>query len=113
MIANLLNTLVGLSLAYSAIFAPPAGEMNNIALAVSAVAVIVLARWARQTDMAAWHSAANPVLGAILLFAAVLRWAVEVPSLLSFWVTLLVAIAIIAFWAILCRPEPLRSPTSS
>jgi hypothetical protein len=106
---------VGLWLAYSAIFATPAGEMNDIALAVSAVASIVLAIWARQTDPAGWHSATNLVLGAILLFVAVMRWTVQVPSLLSFWVILFIAIAIaiIAFWAVLYRPEPLRSPAPS
>lgn len=46
MIGNLLNVLVGLWLAYSAIFANPAGAMNNVALAAAAVAVIVLAVWA-------------------------------------------------------------------
>ena len=50
MIGNILNILVGLWFAYSAIFADPAGAMNNVALAAGAVAVIVFAIWARQTD---------------------------------------------------------------
>jgi len=115
MIANLLNVLVGLWLAYSVIFAMPTGEMNNIALAVSAVAVMVLAAWARRTDSAGWYTATNLVLGAILLLAAVVRWAVEVASLVSFWAILLIGItiAIIALWAVLYRPQAPRSLASS
>ena len=75
MIGNLLNILLGLWLAYSAIFANPAGAMNNVALAAAAVAVIVFAVWARQTDFLGWPSGTNIVLAAVLLVLAGLRWA--------------------------------------
>ena len=50
MIGNLFNVVVGLWLAYSAIFANPAGAMDNVVLATAAVAVIVFAVGARRTD---------------------------------------------------------------
>jgi hypothetical protein len=112
MIGNLFNVLIGLWLAYSAIFAIPAGNMSNIWLAVSGIAVMVFAAWARRTDPAGWQSATNLVLGAVLLLEAAARWAVAVASLVSFWSVLLlgIAIAIVALWSILYRPEVTRSP---
>jgi len=107
MIGNLLNILVGLWLAYSAIFANPAGAMNNPALAAAAVAVIVFAVWARQTDALGWQSGTNIVLAAVLLVLAVLRWAIGVAPLVSFWIILLVgiAVAVAAMWSMLYRPD--------
>ena len=115
MIGNLLNILVGLWLAYSAIFANPAGAMNNVALAAATVAVIVFAVWARQTDTLGWQSGTNIVLAAVLLVLAVLRWVIGVAPLVSFWMILLVGItvAIAAMWSMLYRPETAQSRASS
>ena len=115
MIGNLLNILVGLWLAYSAIFSTPAGDMNNASLAGAAVAVIVFAVWARQTDPMRWQSATNIVLGVVLLVAAATRWAIGVAPLVCFWIILLVGItvAILAMWSMLYRPDIARSPASS
>ena len=112
MIGNLLNILVGLWLAYSAIFANPAGAMNNVALA--AAAVIVFAVWARQTDRMRWQSETNIVLGVVLLLVAATRWAIGVAPLVSFWIILLVgiAVAIAAMWSMLYRPETAQSRVS-
>ena len=84
MIGNLLNILAGLWLAYRAIFANPAGNMNNTALAVAAVAVVVFAVWARQTDHMRWQSGTNIVLAAMLFVVAVLRWVIGVAPLVCF-----------------------------
>jgi len=115
MIGNLLNVLVGLWLAYSAIFANPAGAMNNVALAAAAVAVIVLAVWARRTDSLAWQSGTSIVLGVSLLAMAVVRWLIGVAPLVSFWIILLagIAVAIMAMWSLLYRPQTTRSAASS
>jgi len=114
MIANLLNILVGLWLAYSAIFANPAGAMNNVALAGAAVAIIVFAVWARQTDSLGWQSGTNIVLAAVLLVVAVARWVIGVAPLVSFWIILLagIAVAIAAMWSILYRPGTARGASS-
>lgn len=114
MIGNLLNILVGLWLAYSAIFANPAGAMNNVALAGAGVAVIVFAVWARQSDSLGWQSGTNIVLAAVLLAVAVVRWAIGVAPLVCFWIILLVgiAVAIVAMWSLLYRPQTARSAAS-
>jgi hypothetical protein len=114
MIGNLLNILLGLWLAYSAIFANPAGAMNNLALAASAIAVIIFAIWARQTDVMDWPSRTNIVLGAPLLLVAATRWAVGVAPLVCFWIILLIgiAIAIAAMWSMLYRPETAQSASN-
>jgi hypothetical protein len=115
MIGNLLNILIGLWLAYSSIFANPAGAMNNAALAAAAVAVIVFAVWARQTDSLGWQSGTNIVLAALLLVLAVVRWLIGVAALVAFWIILLVGItiAIAAMWSMLYRPPTARFRASS
>ena len=112
MIGNLVNILLGLWLAYSAIFSHPAGDMNIAYLAVTAVAVIAFAAWARRIDPMHWPSDTNLVLGAALLVVAAARWAVYVPPLLSFWILLLIGItiAIVAMWSMLYRPDMRKSP---
>jgi hypothetical protein len=62
-----------------------------------------------------WPSGTNLVLGAVLLLVAMARWAVYVPPLLSFWVLLLVGIAIsvVAMWSMLYRPDTLQSRVST
>ena len=111
MIGNLLNILVGLWLAYNAIFSTPAGDMNNAALAAAAVAVIVFAVWARQTDPLGWQSGMNIVLAAVLLVVAPVRWVIGVAPLVCFWIILLagIAVAIAAMWSMLYRPETAQS----
>ena len=115
MIGNLLNVLVGLWLAYSAIFANPAGAMNNAALAAAAIAVVVFAVWARQSDYLGWQSGTNIVLAGVLLAATVVRWLIGMAPLVCFWIILLVgiAVAIAALWSMLCRPETAQSRASS
>ena len=115
MIGNLLNILVGLWLAYSAIFADPAGAMNNAALAAGGVAVTVFAVWARQTDALGWQSGTNVVLAGVLLVLAVLRWVIGVAPLASFWIILLVGIAvgIASMWSMLYRPATAQLRASS
>ena len=111
MIGNLLNILAGLWLAYSAIFANPAGDMDNASLAAAAVAVIVFAVWARRTDRMRWQSGTNIVLAAVLLVVAAVRWVIGVAPLVCFWIILLagIAVAIAAMWSMLYRPEPAQS----
>jgi len=112
MIGNLVNILLGLWLAYSAIFSHPAGDMNIAYLAVTAVAVIAFAAWARRSDPMHWPNDTNLVLGAALLVIAAARWTVYVPPLLSFWILLLfgITIAIVAMWSMLYRPGMRKSP---
>jgi hypothetical protein len=111
MIGNLLNILAGLWLAYSAIFANPPGDMNNTSLAVVAVAIVVFAVWARQTDCMRWQSGTNVVLALVLFVVAVVRWVIGVAPLVCFWIILLVgiAVAIAALWSILYRPATAQS----
>ena len=111
MIGNLLNILIGLWLAYSAIFANPAGAMNNVSLAVAAVAVVLFAVWARRTDRMRWQSGTNIVLAAVLFVVAVVRWVIGVAPLVGFWIILLagIAVAITAMWSMLYRPETAQS----
>jgi len=55
------------------------------------------------------------VLGAFLLVAAGTRWVIGVAPLVCFWLLLLggIAIAVVAMWSMLYRPDTARSPVSS
>jgi hypothetical protein len=107
MIANILNVAVGLWLAYSAIFSTPPGNVAGARLALTAVAAIIFAVWARRSDRMTWQSGSNIVLGAVLLVTAGVRRAVALAPLVCFWVVLLsgIAVAIMAMWSLLYRPE--------
>jgi hypothetical protein len=107
MIANFTTILIGLWLAYRAIFSIPAGDISQIELVAAGVALIVPAVWARRTDFMTWHSGTNIVLAAIMLVLAAAHQAVGVDPLVSFWMILLIgiAVAITAMWSVLYRPD--------
>jgi hypothetical protein len=111
MIANVATILIGLWLAYRAIFSIPAGDVNQIELVAAGVALILLALWARRTDFMSWHSGTNIVLAAIILLLAAAHRVVGVDPLVSFWVILLSGItaAIAAMWSILYRPDSVQA----
>ena len=107
MIANFVTILIGLWLAYRAIFSLPAGDVNQTELVVAGVALILLALWARRTDLMRWYSGTNIVLAVIILLLAAVHRVVGVDPLVSFWMILLIGIAaaIAATWSILYRPD--------
>ena len=107
MIANLLTILIGLWLAYRAIFSVPAGDLSQIEMMAAGVAVILFALWARWTDHMGWQSATSISLGALILVLAALQRTVGLKPLVSFWMILLIGItvAIVAMWAMLHRPD--------
>jgi hypothetical protein len=109
MIPNAVTVVVGLWLAYSAIFSTPAGEMNNLQLTIAAVVIVVCGVIARLGDKMTWPSTTNIALGLVLgLLAGVRAYSAQTP-MAPFWTILLcgIAVAITALWSILYRPgEP-------
>jgi hypothetical protein len=107
MIANLAMVLTGLWLAYHAIFSIPAGNGGPISTTAAGVVVILLAAWARRTDVMGWPSGTNIALGLIMLALAAAQRVVAVDPLASFWLLLLagITVAITALWSILYRPK--------
>ncbi len=114
MIANFATVLIGLWLVYRAIFSTPAGNLSQTELIAAGVAVILLALWARRTDLMSWHSWTNIVLAAIVLPLAAARRVVEVDPMVSFWMILLIGItvAVSAMWSILYRPNMVQATGS-
>jgi hypothetical protein len=107
MMANFATTLIGLSLAYRAIFSIPAGNLSQIEMLAAGIAVILLAVWARRTDLMGWPSGTTIVLGVIILLLAATHRTVGVDPLILFWMLLLIGVttAIAALWSILYRPD--------
>jgi hypothetical protein len=107
MIANILNTVIGLWLGYAAIFEAAAGRPQTWPVAAAAAAIVVLALIARRSDPAGWHSAADAALGAVLLVLALVNLWLVLPALVMFWLELWIGLAVASFalWAVLYRPE--------
>jgi len=105
MIANLLNTLVGLWLVWEAVL-DPAWTQNTWKLPVAGVLVLLLALWARASDYRKWQSTVNLAFGVALLILAVLHWSGAVTPLEMFWGVFWpgILVAVLALWAALYRP---------
>lgn len=106
MIADLLNTLVGLWLAYAAIFPQAVGTGGNRAVLVGAVLTIMLALWARRSDFSPWQSSTAIAAGALLAILMIVDQIVHVPDVLAFWSILWAGLvsATVSLWAALYRP---------
>ena len=105
MIANLLNTLLGLWLVYAAVLRP-AWASEAWKLAIAGIVVIALALWARAGDHRKWQSSVNMLLGLVLLLLAGLRLAGVVAPLTMFWGVFWpgILVAVLALWSALYRP---------
>jgi hypothetical protein len=103
MIANIVNTLLGLALVYCAILAPgPVGHTAWVLLA-SGAGIVGLALWARSSDRLKWFNLVNLILGTALLLLGIVRNFIAVPPLVLFWWVFWVGIlvAVFAFWSAL------------
>jgi hypothetical protein len=106
MIADLLNTLVGLWLTYVAIFPHAAGMGRDRTALLAAVAMIGLALWARRSGVTPWQSTIALATGALLAAVMIAHQLVTVSDVLMFWGVLWAGLvcAIVSLWAALYRP---------
>jgi hypothetical protein len=111
MIANLINTAIGLYISYSAIFDLRSEGTMAWVMAGLGVVIVVLALVSRQTDSHAWYSTTDIVFGALLAIAMLLNFVVPLGDMILFWVQLWVGLTVasIAFWAALYRREHLET----
>ncbi len=106
MIADLLNTLVGLWLTSVAIFPHSAGMDRNRVALLAATAMIGLAVWARRSGATPWQGAITLATGALLAAPMIANQLVHVSDVLTFWSVLWAGLvcAIVSLWAVLYRP---------
>ncbi len=106
MIANLLNTLVGLWLTYAAIFPRSAGAGGNRLILGAAILTILLALWARRSDVSPWQSSTAISVGALLAILTTADQLVHLSEVLMFWSVLWAGLvsATVSLWAALYRP---------
>src|SRR5262249_62213177 len=109
MIANLLNTLVGLGLAYAAIFPDAAGTGHDRVVLIAAFGTIMLALWARRSDASAWQSTTTIIAGALLAFLELANQFMHVSDVLMFWGIFWAGLisSTVSLWAALYRPSQL------
>ena len=106
MIANLLNTLVGLWLTHTAIFPNATGTGRDRFVLIAAIVTIVLALWARRSDVSAWQSTTAITAGALLALLEIANQLTQVSDVLIFWGVLWAGLvsATVSLWAALYRP---------
>ena len=111
MIAGLLNTLVGLWLAHTAIFPNVTGAGRDRLILIAAIVTIGLAVVARRPDTSAWQSTVAIATGGLLALLAIAHQLTHISDVLMFWGVLWAGLvsATVSLWAALYRPsEPAR-----
>lgn len=110
MIANLINTAIGLYLTYVSIFDPPLAGAPVWIVAGLGIVIAVLAWVSRMTDATRWQSTTNLTLGILLTVGMLLHAAITMDQLIIFWLVLWVGLTVssIALWAALYRPKHLE-----
>ena len=101
MIANLLNTILGLVLAYATVLHPSWIEHRYWPLLGFAAGFLVLALWARRSDPQRWFSTVNIALAIALGVMAL--FPLETMPNLTFWANFWVGslVPTISLWAAL------------
>ncbi len=115
MVANLINTLIGLWLCYESIFAlPTSGQRIWIAAALGVV-IAGLAWISRRTDATAWQSTTNIALGILLALFMLVHAFVPLSDLAIFWMELWVGLTVasLALWSVFYRPQHLKAAVES
>lgn len=107
MIANLLNTLVGLVLVYAAVLEPTWVQQQYFPLLIFAAIILVLAVWGRFSDPMGWFSWVNMVLAVALGVLALFPLATLTFSNVAFWGSFWVgcAVPVVALWSALYRHD--------
>ena len=110
MLANLLNTLIGLIMVYAAVLEPRLVAPETMTLFFLGLVILGFTLWARTTDSASWFSQTNAVVGFCVLALAGLQHMKLTGSLIDFWGVFWCGlfVSIIALWAALYRPVTSR-----
>ena len=103
MIANLLNTALGLTLVYGAVLAPAPLYERAWLLIATGIVIVALAGTARTGDRVKWFNLTNAMLGAALVLLGIARTVMPVHPLVMFWWVFWVGniVAVLAFWSAL------------
>jgi hypothetical protein len=111
-IAGLLNTLVGLWLAHTAIFPNVTGTGRDSLILIAAIVMISLAVWARRSDACGWQSSVAIATGGLLALLAIASQLTHVSDVLMFWGVLWAGLvsATVSLWAVLYRTAEAAQP---
>ncbi len=107
MIPNLLNTLLGLWLAYVAIFPAAIGAHYHRWLVGAAILSAIFALWARRSDYAPWQSTMTVIAAVVLVVILAADRLLVASSVLLFWGVLWVGLvsATLSLWAAIYHPS--------
>jgi hypothetical protein len=106
MVANLINTLIGLVMVYAAVLDSSLVAPGTVTLFFVGVVILGLSMWARMTDSANWFSQTNIVVGLGVLALAGLQQMNLTGPLVGFWGVFWcgLIVSVVALWAALYRP---------
>jgi len=107
MVANIVNTLIGIVLVYAAVLKTNLVEAQPVNLLVASILIVGCALWARTSDAMGWFSATNVAMGVAMAVLAALQFMSRTPELFTFWGVFWVGliVAVVALWAALYRPK--------
>jgi hypothetical protein len=105
MIANIINTLVGIVLVYAAVLKPSMVDGQPINVLVASVIIVGCALWARSSDAMGWFSLTNIGVGALAALLAGAQLVSKMSHAVTFWGVFWIGliVAVVAFWAALYR----------
>jgi hypothetical protein len=111
-IAGLLNTLVGLWLAHTAIFPNVTGTGRDRLILIAAIATVALAAWARRSDASTWQSTVTIATGGLLALLAMAHQLTHISDVMMFWGVLWAGLvsATVSLWAALYRSSEAARP---
>lgn len=106
MLANLMNTLIGLVMVYAAVLDPRLVAPEALTLFFLGLIILGFAIWARMTDSASWFSQTNMFVGFGVVALAAAQHLKLTGSLVDFWGVFWcgLILSVVAFWAALYRP---------
>lgn len=107
MIANILNTIVGVFLAYAVVLHPNWIEQQYFPLLGFAIVILALALVARRSDPHPWYSWVNLVLAVALGLLSLFPLATQTFSNLAFWGPFWVGcvVPVISLWSALYQRD--------
>ena len=105
MIANLVNTVVGIVMVYAAVLKPSLVQGVPVNLLAASIVIVGCAAWARTSDRMSWFSLTNIVAGAIAVILAAAQMVMDTAALVSFWGVFWIGliVSVTALWAALYR----------
>ncbi|HZP91996.1 MAG TPA: hypothetical protein VFB20_03810 [Burkholderiales bacterium] len=112
MIANLVNTILGILLVYGAVLEPARSAGAHWTLGACGVIIAALASWAYRIDRVKWFGVVNMAAGLGLAVLSLLHAVFKMHPLVIFWGLFWIGciVSLLALWSLLFNRETASAP---